>query len=170
VALTPGQAGSADDTDQVVLFRLGTGLCAMPVRQVLETMRPQPLRPLADAPPYVVGVSVIRGAPVPVVDLAALVHGCREEPTRLLTVRAGDPSHTVALAVTEVVGVASIPAGSWDALSPLLGVAGTPPAGDTGPAAVRSVGVAETEIVLLLDGARTVPDDVWQALATGPAR
>jgi purine-binding chemotaxis protein CheW len=144
-----------------MLFRLGAGLCAIPVGQVVETMRPQPSRPLADAPPYVVGVSVIRGAPVPVVDLAMVVHGRGQEATRLVTVRTPDAARTVALAVTEVVGVASIPADSLGSLSPLLA--------DAGPASVRSVGVADTEILLLLDGARAVPDDVWRALATEPA-
>ena len=161
MTLPAGAAASAGGgAVRVMLFRLGTGLCAMPVGQVVETMRPQPSRPLADAPPYVVGVAVIRGAPVPVVDLAVLVNGRRQEPTRLVTVRTPDPARTVALAVTEVVGVASIPADSLESLSPLLG--------DAGPGTMRSVGVADAEILVLLDGARAVPDDVWQALATEP--
>jgi purine-binding chemotaxis protein CheW len=129
-------------------------MCAMPVQQVIETMRPQPVQALAGTPDYILGVSVIRGTPVPVVDLAALLHGQRREPTRLVTVKAG--SRTAALAVDEVAGVVAIPPASLESLSPLLGAQS---------GAASSVGVAGTGVLLLLDGARMVPDDVWEALA-----
>jgi len=147
MALTP-------DACRMVLFRVGTGMCAMPVQQVIETMRPQPVQALAGTPHYILGVSVIRGTPVPVVDLAALLHGERREPNRFVTVTAG--SRTAALALDEVAGVVAIPPASLESLSPLLGAQS---------GAAPSVGVADTDVLLLLDGARIVPDDVWEALA-----
>jgi purine-binding chemotaxis protein CheW len=155
-----------DGTCRMVLFRVGTGMCAMPVQQVIETMRPQPVQALADSPHYILGVSVIRGAAVPVVDLAALVHGRGEngqEPARLVTVRAGgttDATRTAALAVAGVEGVAAIPLASLERMPPLLG----DPHG-----AAYSLGVGDTGVMLLLDSARTVPDEVWHAVSAGSA-
>ncbi len=160
MALTPNEIESAGGgARRLVLFRVGTGMCAMPVGQVIETMRPQPVQALADTPHYIMGVAMIRGAVVPVVDLAALVHGHGPEPARLMTVRAGttaDRSRTAALAIAGIDGVASIPVASLERLSPLLGEQ---------DGAVRSVGVASTGVLLLLDGARTVPDEVWYTLS-----
>jgi purine-binding chemotaxis protein CheW len=147
------------DACRMVLFRVGTGMCAMPVQHVIETMRPQPVQALADTPHYIMGVSVIRGAPVPVVDLAALLHGRSEKPARMVTVEAGP--HTAALAVGEIAGVVAIPPASLESLSPLLG---------EHSGAASSVGVIDTGVLFLLDGARMVPDDVWQALSAESMR
>jgi purine-binding chemotaxis protein CheW len=152
-----------DGTCRMVLFRVGTGMCAMPVQQVIETMRPQPVQALADTPHYILGVSVIRGAAVPVVDLAALVHGRSEKPARLVTVRASetaDATRTAALAVTGVEGVATIPLASLERMPPLLG---------DQDGAAHSLGVADTGVMLLIDSARTVPDAVWHAVSAGSA-
>src|SRR5690242_13991979 len=77
---------------RVVLCQAGTGRYALPVTRVVEIMRPPPVERLTGTPPYVLGVSVIRGAPVPVVDVAMLVHGEAGRGNRVVTVRAGDGS------------------------------------------------------------------------------
>ena len=60
--------------EQSVLVQAGLHLCALPLGAVIETLRPLPLRPLAGAPAGVLGVAVVRGSPVPVIDLAWSVH------------------------------------------------------------------------------------------------
>jgi len=56
-------------------------VCALPLEAVIETMRPLPIDALGAMPPFVLGVSVIRGAPVVVVDAGLLV-GTRSTPAR----------------------------------------------------------------------------------------
>ena len=66
-------------------------------------MRALPVEPLADAPPFLRGIAVIRGAPVPVVDLGRLLGQARTSPARIVTVQAG--GRILGLAVAEVLGV-----------------------------------------------------------------
>jgi purine-binding chemotaxis protein CheW len=150
----------------VLVCRIGGGLCAFPVRHVIETMRPLPVEPLAGAPPFVLGVSVIRGAAVPVVDTGLLVRGERLRASRLVTLRidrggTGSRSgqRTVALAVSGVVGLSLLPAGSLTRLPPLLG--------DEERVKITAIGVADAQALLVLECARTVPESVWKALSGG---
>lgn len=77
-------------------------------------MRPLPIEAFAQAPPFVLGTAVIRGAPVPVLDGALLLTGKTETPRRFVTLAAG--SRAVALAVAEVVGTGRL---SVDEIAPL---------------------------------------------------
>jgi purine-binding chemotaxis protein CheW len=137
-----------------LVFRAGTHLCALDVAHVLEVMRPLPVRPLPGVPPFVSGVSVVRGGPVPVVDVAVLVGGGDQCATRFVTVSGG--RCPAALAVGSVLGVRRIPAGSGRDLPPLLGVVSAE--------ALEGMAVADGEPLLLLRGARIVPDAVWAVL------
>jgi purine-binding chemotaxis protein CheW len=146
----------------MLVCRIGTGLCAFPVRHVVEIMRPGSIEPLSGVPSFVVGVCVIRGAPVPVVDTGLLVRGERQETSRLVTIRvgaamSGGPERVVALAVTEVIGLNLIAPASLAGLPPLLG--------DPRRLEIIKMGVLETEMLLVLDCARTVPESVWAALS-----
>lgn len=95
-------------TDQprstALLVRSAGIVCAIPVEHVREVMRPLASRAVSGAPPWVLGVSVLRGAAVPVVSLAALLSAAPPSPpARLVSLRVADRS--VALAVDEVLGV-----------------------------------------------------------------
>lgn len=138
----------------VLLTRLGAGICAIPLSGVVECMRPLPVEP-AHGVPFLMGLSVIRGAPAPVVQLAALVGGKQTAPTgRFVLLRLG--TRRVALAVEAVIGVRSIDRSLLQQLPPLLQ--------DQGSASVAAVGVNDGQLLLLLQLARIIPDDVWQAL------
>lgn len=140
-----------------LVCRIGTLLCALPVDQVIETMRPLDVDPLAGAPRFVSGVTVIRGIPVPVVNVASLLLGESRQSGRFVTVRAG--ARVVALAVAEVAGVGALPSDVLRDLPPLLG--------EAHGEAVASMGVLDAELLVILRAARLIPEDVWSAIGTG---
>jgi purine-binding chemotaxis protein CheW len=118
-------------------------------------MRPLPLLTLPSTPPFVLGVSRIRGAAVPVVDVGALLGAAEPAAaSRFVTVRAGD--RRVALAVEAVLGIRDLPPSSRDDLPPLLGT------DQEGVAA--AVGALDAELLVVLRTARTMPEPVWRAL------
>src|SRR5688572_23698801 len=86
-----------------LLCRVRSATCALPLADVLECMRPLPLESLAGAPPFVLGAALIRGLPVAVLDLGALLAGTPARAERWVTLRVGERS--VALAVDAVVGI-----------------------------------------------------------------
>lgn len=145
----------------VLLCRARTRLCAFPLAHVEETMRPLPLLALAGSPPFVLGMSRIRGTAVPVLDLGALLGGEKPAATsRLLTVKAGE--RRVALAVEEVHGLRDVPPGTMRELPPLLEGASD--------GAAAAVGALDGELLLVLRAARLVPEAVWAALAVAGSR
>ncbi|HEU4583992.1 MAG TPA: chemotaxis protein CheW, partial [Polyangiaceae bacterium] len=111
--------------------------------------------PLAGAPGYVCGLSILRGSPVPVVDLGLLLGGEQVRATRLVALRAG--ARSVALAVSAVLGVRTL--GGDSALPPLLKQAGH--------GAIEALGSLDHELLLVLQGARLVPEEVYALLDAG---
>ncbi|HVZ36331.1 MAG TPA: chemotaxis protein CheW, partial [Polyangiaceae bacterium] len=57
----------------MLVCRVRARLCALPVTQVVETLRPLPAERLAGMPAFVTGVGMIRGEPVPIVDPGLLL-------------------------------------------------------------------------------------------------
>src|SRR5205809_310773 len=66
-------ADGAPRGSRVLIVAVRSGACALPLMHVIETMRPLPIEPMACALSFVRGISIIRGAPTPVVDLGALL-------------------------------------------------------------------------------------------------
>jgi purine-binding chemotaxis protein CheW len=138
----------------VLVVRAGERLCALPIGSVVETMRPLPVTSLAGAPPYVRGVAIVRGEPVPVVDLAALVGagGAPGAPARFVSVRAG--GRAAALAVAGVVGVTRLePEG--ERRMPLLA--------DACAGTLSALRTRDDDLLLVLGAARLVPEDATAA-------
>ncbi len=105
-------------------------------------MRPLPIEPLAGVP-FVRGASIVRGAPVPVVDLAAMLGLTPREAARFVIVRAD--ARRVALLVDAVLDVAELP-DTLGALPPLL------------PSeAATAIGRLDRALLVVLDAARLVP-------------
>ena len=141
---------------RVLAVRAGARMLALPIESVVETMRPMPIEPLAGAPSFVRGLAVIRGAAIPVVDVAELLGGAGETPGRFVTVRLG--ARRIALAVEAVLGLSAIEPASFARLPPLLDGAAR--------GAVDSVGLLDGELVLVLRAARVLPDEVWRLVDT----
>jgi len=141
-------------TNQSLVCRVRTRLCALPLERVIETLRPLPIEPLNGAPPFVCGVSIIRGEPLPVVDAGLLLGGGQARATRLVTLRLG--ARAVALAVDAVLGVRAFEQSALRELPPLLREA----AADT----VAALGSVDRELLLLLESGRLVPEAVFAAV------
>ena len=128
---------------------------ALPVNQVIETMRPLPLEPVSGMPSFVLGLAIVRGAPVPAVDVGILLGRDRQTARRWVTVRAGERS--VALAVESVEGVRDLPESSFDAVPPLLRAASEN--------VVAAIGTLDVQLLVALEGTRLFTDEQWLALA-----
>ena len=123
-------------------------LCALPLEHVVEIMRPPPIDALDGMPHFVLGLSVIRGSPIPVVDLGSLIDQKAAGPRRLVTITAG--GRTIALAVESVLGVRTLTSDILVDLPPLLRGA----AGDV----VSAIGTLDSELLLVLKLARMIQD------------
>lgn len=139
-----------------LVFRTKELFCALPLASVEEIMRSLPLEALEGMPPFVMGISTIRGAPVPVVDTGSLLDGGQSSAKRLIALKISD--RRVALAVDEVLGIRVLPAETMQVLPPLLQQAG----GDV----VEAIGAFDVELLRVLRGARIVPDSVWASVGS----
>ena len=143
-----------------LLVRTGGALAALPLGDVALVTRPLPVEPIAGAPPYVAGLSVIRGRPVPVVSLAALIASDdAAAPRRFVAVRAGE--RWVALAVDDVLAVRALDPRAFEALPALLR--------DARKDTLAAVGALDERLLLVLRAGRIVPDELWPALGGGAA-
>jgi purine-binding chemotaxis protein CheW len=143
--------------ESALLFRVdATMVAALPVQHVVETMRPLPCAPIAGTPGFVLGAAVVRGEPVPVVDIGLLLgtSGDRDSRTRWVTIRVG--TRVVALAVPEVVGVRRLPSSAASAPAPLLNVAAR--------GAASTLSVLDDDFLVVLESASLVSSDVWKAI------
>ncbi len=140
----------------MVLLKSRSRLCALPASQIVETMRPLPVEALADMPPFVLGLCLVRGAVIPVVDVGAVL-GAEDAPrtTRFLTLRIGE--RCVALAVEAVVGVQDISSASLQQLPPLLREATT--------SVIADIATLDEAFLLVLRAARLLPEQMQDALA-----
>jgi purine-binding chemotaxis protein CheW len=137
-----------------LICRIGRPLCAVPLAHVIEIMRRLPIEVVAGAPPYVHGLCIIRGAPVPVVDLGILVGDEATRANRLVTIRAN--GRTIALAAEEVLGIRAIGTETFKELPLLLREA----AAET----IAAIGTLDAELLYVLRAARIVPPDVLDHL------
>jgi purine-binding chemotaxis protein CheW len=157
---TDGAVGVPDRAaDMSLVFRAGQLLCALRLDDVIETMRPLVVQPLAGTPPYVSGIGIMRGEPAPVIDVARLLGGRDAQVTRFVAVRTD--RGPIALATGPVMGIRPTLSDTDQQNAPLLGAA---------PARmVAAVGTVDTEPIFQLHSMRLVPDEVWAAAAAPPA-
>ena len=151
-----GQAPEIEAVITALVFRAGQLLCALRLDEVIETMRPMETLPLAGTPSFVLGISVLRGVPTPVIDVCRLLGGgpC-DEPQRYVTVRT--ERGAIAMATGPVLGIRAIDASEAGGHPALLGGASS--------RLVAGVGTVGAEPLMLLQSMRTLPDEVWEAAA-----
>jgi purine-binding chemotaxis protein CheW len=137
---------------------VGRKLCALPLGHLLETMRPLTVQPLSQMPDFVAGLAVIRGRPTPVLDARKLLGSPSDEaPGRYVTLDLGQRGARVAaLAVDAVVGVRDVSDRLMSELPSLL----RGPHGNV----IGAVAALDAELLLVLEQARLVPEELWQRL------
>ena len=137
-----------------LLCRSGKHYYAIPLESVTEVMRVLPLEPLAGAPPYVRGLSIIRGAPVPIVDIGLLIGNRPTQSGRMVTLKVLD--RVVAIQVETVLGIHAFTGDTFRQLPPLLR--------DVASETVTAISSLDAELLLALHTARLVPDSVFAEL------
>lgn len=114
-------------------------------------MRPLPIDTMPGTPHFVAGMSVVRGAPLPVIVLSRLFGKEEREPERLVTARVD--GRRVGLAVDAVIGVRALDSDMMERLPPLLRNASYD--------AVQDIGALDGELMVMLEAARVVPPEVF---------
>lgn len=97
----PARAPSA-----CLLAEVSAHLCGVPLGAGVETLRPLPIERLPGLPEAILGLSIIRGVTVPVVDLAVLFREPAGAARHWVFVRAEE--RHLALAASRVIGVHEI--------------------------------------------------------------
>ena len=142
--------GDADAT--FVVVTVGSCLCAVPIADVVETMRPLPVEPIAGAPSFVCGIAILRGIPVPVVDLGLLLAVPAMRGARFVALRLGE--RRVAMKVDDVVGVRRLQTSTLLEVPSLLGGVGTE--------LVEALGTLDTQLLMVLRASRILPTETWE--------
>lgn len=145
---------------RLLICRVGTKVCGLPLEHVRETMRPLPLERLANLPSFVSGLSVIRGRATPVLDTRVLL-GAQTDvpPSRYISLRLGE--RVAALAVDEVLGVHGVATALLDSPPPLAGAAENPH--------VAALGLLDADLLVLLQHTQLLPEALWQRLEREPS-
>ncbi|SDS22974.1 chemotaxis protein CheW [Actinoplanes derwentensis] len=155
----PGGVAQAVDAGVLaLLFRAGPLYCALPLDEVVETMRPLATRPLAGPPPYVRGLTIVRGTPSPVIDVTRLLTGITGQIERYVAVQAG--RGMIVCATGPVIGVQEVQVEPPEGPAALLTGAAK--------ALIAGVGTIGTEPLILLRSIQAVPDEVWEAAGSPP--
>lgn len=139
---------------QTLIVSIFSRFCAVPLRWVKEIMRPLPIEPVAGAPSFVPGLSIIRGLTTPVVDLGSVLGTPSGLRGRFVVVRTGD--RQVALSVGHVEGIRLLDRATLEKLPPLLGNA----AGEI----VEAIGTLDTHFLVVLQAGWELPSEVWSAV------
>lgn len=135
--------------ERALLCRVGALVCGLPLEHVVETLRPLALSPLEGMPPFVSGLSIIRGLPVAVVDLGRLL-GDQRGAARERWVLTRAQGRLLALSVERVIGVRSLPGSTLSALPSLMGEASAE--------FVSRVGALDAGLLVMLESARVLPE------------
>jgi purine-binding chemotaxis protein CheW len=150
----------AGGVEQLLICRVGSKLCGLPLRHVIETMRPLSLERLANMPPFVSGVSLIRGRPTPVLSARELL-GSDETARagRYVTLKVA--GRHVALAVDSIVGLRDVDGTTLSALPPLLRA--------EQDHAIDAVGRLDAELLVVLEHGKLLDDAQLAALSEARA-
>ncbi len=148
-----------DGTATFLLVQARSRRYALGIEEVVEIMRPLAVEPFPGLPEWLSGVSLIRGGPVPVVDLSRLLGGgAGGAPGRFVLLRVGD--RRVALAVEHVLGFQVLAEEALQGLPPLLQRAEEE--------AVAALGASDQQLLTLLAASRLIPSEAWEALEAVP--
>ena len=143
--------GPVVETLRALVVEANGQSCAIPLPDVVETLRPLKTEGVAGLPAFVLGYSRIRGNVVPVIDLGLLLGSGRlAQPRRFVTLHVG--TRWVALAADAAERIVLLEKKAMGALPPLL----------QGEGAVTSIGSSDAELLVVLNASRLVPPAFWE--------
>jgi purine-binding chemotaxis protein CheW len=148
----------ARPTDRAIpalLCRVADLHCAIPSAGVREVMRALEIEPISGMSAFVLGLSIIRGTPTPVVDTGRLLNAAKSQAAYFVLIDTGD-SRPVALAAEQIIGLRRIAEATLAPLPPLVRSIE-----DDAIAAIRA---HSGGLLALLDTARLVPAHLLAAL------
>jgi purine-binding chemotaxis protein CheW len=118
-------------------------------------MRPLGTDVIPGMPPFLLGLAIIRGSPVPVVALGRIFgEKCEIAINRYVLLTFGE--RKIALAVESVLGVSRLNSSVLQELPPLLK--------ESDRDLVANIGVKDEQLLVVLRAARMVPEEVWKTL------
>lgn len=144
----------AIENDRFLLCRIGTRVGALALRDIQETLRPLPVEPLASAPPFVLGITILRGSATPVIDVERLLGSTTSTIGRFVSLKLG--ARNVVLAVAAVLDVRSL---SLQTLSPVPKLLG-----EASATLVSALGSLDAELLMVLEASHVVPEAVWESI------
>lgn len=146
-----------------LIFRGRRQLAAVPLAAVAEVLRPLPVSALSDLPPWVLGLSLVRGRALPVLEAGQLIgeaaqidykHApcASQKDQRFVVVHSG--KRQAVLAVSGIEGLRRIDVSALQAL-PALAVSGN-------RAALNALGVLDGQLLTVLETIRLLSDELWR--------
>lgn len=147
-------APEGDGAATYLLCRVSRQLHAIPIEHVIEVMRMLPIEPVASAPSYVRGVSIVRGVPTPVVDTGLLTGGTETLARRLVEIKT--EGRVIALVVEDVLGIRTLQSSRCGELPPLLR--------DVASETIAGIGTLDTSLLLILRLAKVVPEGFFEEI------
>lgn len=136
--------------EQLLICRVASKLCGLPLPDVVETMRPLPVQALANMPSFVSGLSLIRGRPTPVIDGRILLGSSAGLPATARYVVLELAGRRIALLVDAVLGIRDVGAAELEQLPLVLR--------DSQAAQVGALGALDAELLLVLKQARLLEE------------
>ncbi|GGC79396.1 chemotaxis protein CheW [Undibacterium terreum] len=157
--------GEGSSKVSFLICRDDSRLYAFALPDVVETMRPLSTQALQGMPSFLLGISLIRGVMLPVIQLSRLFGLSLAEqplpadapPARYVTLRLGQ--RQLAVAVQEVLGVRPID-DTHLALMPAL-------LQEVAAETISAISVLDTELLLVLRAAHLLPEALWLELERG---
>jgi chemotaxis signal transduction protein len=130
-----------------LIVRSGLQPCGLPLAHVIEVFRPLPIEPQGPTPAFLLGLAMVRGRSLRVVDLGLLLGGRPSQPGgRFVGLRMAELQ--AVLSVDAVLGLRRLQAEALQALPPLVGAAS---------AVAEALASLDPSLLLLLRAAFLMP-------------
>jgi purine-binding chemotaxis protein CheW len=144
-----------------LIVRMKNCVCALPLENVIETMRPLAIEEVAGAPEFLRGVSLIRGIATPVIDLDAMLGRANPGAGRIVTMNCR--GRQIGLLVEGVMDVRDLGMIAAEREFPAL-------LRSASRECVAKMDCLDGELLVILRKGWRVPEEVWEAIETEAAR
>jgi purine-binding chemotaxis protein CheW len=145
--------------ENVLVLKDGNIFLCIPARHTIEIMRPLPIRQLLNPPHCILGISIIRGKPTPVLDIFKLLNTeSGNKPTRFVLIKSGEKE--LALAVAQVLYTTSIPLTVLNELPSVFR--------EGNDTMIKSLAVADEQLGAMLDASKLMTKELLERMEGSP--